>query len=225
MLYRYYNTVILAATAILVTIFIGIPLGVLAAVKKDTFYDRLSMIIALLGISAPVFWLGLVFQIVFSLWLGILPSAGKGSLAHLFLPVITLGLFPVANVARLVRTSMLEVLSQEYITAAKAKGLPVYIQLFRHALRNALIPAVTIIGLSFGYMLGGAVITEVVFAWPGIGRYLVKAIFTRDYPAVQGVILCIALTYVAVNFLTDIVYTFLDPRRRHVLRPNCRDWP
>lgn len=211
---RFANTVFLALAAILVTVVVGIPLGVLAAVKKDTFFDRASMITALMGISAPIFWLGLVLQIVFALWLGWLPSAGKGTLAHLILPVVTLGLFPVANVARLVRTSMLEVLGQEYMTAARAKGLSTYALLFRHALRNALIPAVTVIGLSFGYMLGGAVITEVVFAWPGVGRYLVRAIFTRDYPVIQGIILCIALSYVLVNFITDVVYTLLDPRIR-----------
>ncbi len=196
------------------TIIVGIPLGLVAAVKKDSWCDRLAMVTALIGISAPIFWLGLVLQIVFALWLGILPSAGKGSFAHLLLPVVTLGLFPVANVARLVRTNMLEVLGQEYMTAARAKGLPAPIRLVRHALRNALIPTVTIIGLSFGYMLGGAVITEVVFAWPGVGRYLVQAIFARDYPVIQGVILCIALSYVAVNFVTDVMYTLIDPRIR-----------
>jgi len=211
---RYVNTIMLAIGAIIVTIIAGIPLGVLAAVKKDTWYDRCAMITAMLGISAPAFWLGLVFQIVFSLWLGILPSAGKGGFAHLILPVVTLGMWPVANVARLVRASMLEVLGQEYMIAARAKGLPARIRLVRHALRNALIPAVTVIGLSFGYLLGGAVITEVVFAWPGVGRYLIQAIFTRDYPVIQGVILCIALSYVLVNFLTDIVYTVIDPRIR-----------
>jgi len=211
---RYVNTIMLAVGAIIVTIIAGIPLGVLAAVKKDTWYDRSAMITAMLGISAPAFWLGLVLQIVFSLWLGILPSAGKGGFAHLILPVVTLGMWPVANVARLVRASMLEVLGQEYMIAARAKGLPARIRLVRHALRNALIPAVTVIGLSFGYLLGGAVITEVVFAWPGVGRYLVQAIFMRDYPVIQGVILCIALSYVLVNFLTDIVYTVIDPRIR-----------
>jgi ABC-type dipeptide/oligopeptide/nickel transport system permease component len=211
---RYVNTIMLAVGAIIVTIIAGIPLGVLAAVKKDTWYDRSAMITAMLGISAPAFWLGLVLQIVFSLWLGVLPSAGKGGFAHLILPVVTLGMWPVANVARLVRASMLEVLGQEYMISARAKGLPARIRLVRHALRNALIPAVTVIGLSFGYLLGGAVITEVVFAWPGVGRYLVQAIFMRDYPVIQGVILCIALSYVLVNFLTDIVYTVIDPRIR-----------
>ena len=211
---RYPSTLLLALGATCVTILVGIPLGVLAAVRKDSFYDRLSMVIALFGISAPIFWLGLVLQIVFALWLGLLPSAGKGGTSHLVLPVVTLGLFPVANVARLVRASMLEVLSQEYMTAALAKGLPTWVRLFRHALRNALIPAVTVIGLSLGYMLGGAVITEVVFAWPGIGRYLVQAIFTRDYPVVQGAILVIAISYVIINFFTDMVYSLLDPRIR-----------
>jgi ABC-type dipeptide/oligopeptide/nickel transport system permease component len=211
---RYPSTVLLAVGAIIVTVIVGIPLGIVAAVNKDSMIDRLAMIGALFGISAPIFWLGLVLQIVFALWLGILPSAGKGGILHLLLPVITLGLFPVANVARLVRMSMLEVLGQEYMTAARAKGLPDHLRLFRHALKNALIPAVTIIGLSLGYMLGGAVVTEVVFAWPGVGRYLVQAIFARDYPVVQGVILTIALSYVLINFLTDVVYSFLDPRIR-----------
>ncbi|MBI2370548.1 MAG: ABC transporter permease [Deltaproteobacteria bacterium] len=209
---RFLNTLQLALAAILLTVAAGIPLGVLAASRRRTALDRLSMLAALCGIATPVFWLGILFQIVFAVWLQWLPSGGTGGLRYLLLPAFTLAAFSVANVARLTRASLLEILGQDFIRTARAKGLTEPAILFGHALRNALIPTLTFLSLQFGFLLGGAVLTETVFSYSGIGRYLVQSIFFRDYPVVQGVILIIACSYILVNLVADLLYSWADPR-------------
>lgn len=209
---RFVNTLALAVAAVLLTIAAGIPLGVLAATWRGTGLDRLGMLVALCGIATPVFWLGILFQIVFAVWLQWLPSGGTGGFRYMVLPALTLGAFSMANVARLTRASVLEILGEDFIRTARAKGLSEAAVLFRHALRNALIPTLTFVSLQFGFLLGGAVLTETVFSYSGIGRYLVQSIFFRDYPVVQGVILIIACSYILVNLATDLLYTWVDPR-------------
>lgn len=211
---RFPNTLLLATAALAITVLFGVPLGVASAVRPRSLLDRASLLGALVGISTPAFVLGVLLQLLFAVRLGLLPSAGIGTPQHLVLPALTLGAFSIANVARLTRAGMLDVLAQEYIRTARSKGLREQAVVLGHALRNALIPTVTVVGLQFGYMLGGAVLTEVVFAWPGLGRYLVQAIFSRDYPAVQGAVLLIAAAYVTLNLLVDLLYRALDPRVR-----------
>jgi ABC-type dipeptide/oligopeptide/nickel transport system permease component len=208
-------TLALAVAAIAVTVAAGVPLGILGAVRRRTWLDRASLLASLVGITAPAFVTGVILQLVFAVRLGILPTAGADTAWHLVLPAVALGAFPIANVARLTRASMLEVLGQDYVRTARSKGLAEAAVVWRHALRNALIPTVTIVGLQFGYMLGGAVLVEVVFAWPGLGRYLFQSIASRDYPAVQGVVLAVTAGYVLVNLLVDLAYGALDPRVRH----------
>jgi peptide/nickel transport system permease protein len=208
-------TLALGAAAIAVTVGAGVPLGLLAAVRRGSWLDRASLLLSLVGITAPAFVLGVILQLFFAVRLGLVPTAGAGSLWHLVLPALTLGAFPIANVARLTRANMLDVLAHDYVRTARSKGLPERTVVGWHALRNALIPTVTIVGLQFGYMLGGAVLVEVVFAWPGLGRYLVQAIAGRDYPAVQGVILLVTVGYLVINLLVDLTYAVLDPRVRH----------
>jgi len=208
-------TLELAVAAMVVAAALALPLGVLAAVRRGTFTDHLSTTLALVGISMPTFWLGPLLAIVFSVWLGWLPVAGRGSLAHLVLPAVTLGAPLAAMLARMTRASLLEELRELYVTAARARGASQARAVLAHALRNSLIPIVTIAGLQFGSVLTGAVITETIFAWPGVGRLLVQSISARDYPAVQGCILLIAVTYVSMNLLVDVLYGVLDPRIRH----------
>jgi peptide/nickel transport system permease protein len=212
---RFANTLLLAAAAMVVTVGAGVPLGIVAALRPGSVLDRACLLGSLIGISTPAFVAGIVLQLVFSVKLGWLPSAGLGTPSHLVLPAITLGLFPIANVARLTRAGMIEVLEQDFIRTAKGKGLDNRALVFAHALRNALVPTVTVLGLQLGYMLGGAVLTEAVFAWPGLGRYLVQSIFNRDYPAVQGAALVIAAAYVLLNLAVDLTYRMLDPRIRY----------
>jgi ABC-type dipeptide/oligopeptide/nickel transport system permease component len=211
---RFPNTVLLAASSIGITVLFGVPLGIASAVRRRSLLDRASLLVSLAGISTPAFVLGVLLQLVFAVRLGLLPSAGIGTPQHLVLPALTLGAFSVANVARMTRVGMLEVLAEDYIRTARGKGLRERAVVIGHALRNALIPTITIVGLQFGYMLGGAVLTEVVFAWPGLGRYLVQSIFSRDYPAVQGAVLLLAGSYVVLNVLVDLLYRALDPRIR-----------
>jgi ABC-type dipeptide/oligopeptide/nickel transport system permease component len=207
-------TVELAAAAMVFAIGLAIPLGVLAAVWRGTAIDFASMGLALTGISVPNFWLGPLLAIVFSVWLEWLPVSGRGTWAHLVLPAISLGAGLAAILARMTRATMLEELREPYVQAARARGASTPRAVVRHALRSGLIPVVTLIGLQFGTVLTGAVITETVFAWPGIGRLLIQSIGFRDYPVVQGCILLIAVTYMAVNLITDLTYGSLDPRIR-----------
>jgi peptide/nickel transport system permease protein len=209
------NTLELASAAILVAVLTGIPLGVLAALRPGSGLDLSVMVLALLGVSMPVFWFGLLAILIFSVGLGWFPVAGKGTLAHLVLPAITLGINATALLARMTRGTLLEVLSQDYIRTARAKGLAERVVIFKHALRNALIPVVTVVGLEFGTLLSGAVITETIFAWPGLGQLLVGSILARDYPVVQGTVLLVAISFVLINLLVDLLYAAIDPRVRY----------
>ncbi len=211
---RYPATVQLTLAAMLVAIAIALPAGVLAAVRPRTWVDHASSGFALLGVSIPNFWLGPMLILVFAIWLDWLPVSGRGGLASLVLPAVTLGTAMAGILARMTRSSLLEELGADYIRTARAKGLREPAVVLRHGLRNALVPIVTLLGLQFGALLAGSVITETIFAWPGLGKLLMDAIQARDYPVVQGVVLAIALSYVAVNFLTDLVYAWADPTIR-----------
>jgi peptide/nickel transport system permease protein len=214
------RTLLLTFTSLLVAGLIGIPLGIAAATRPNSAFDIGSMIVALLGISMPIFWLGLMLMILFAVlipqWFNlggpVLPPTGSGTWQHLVMPVTALAANSMALQARMTRACMLEVLGQDYIRTARAKGQNERTVIYFHALRNALLPIVTIIGLQFGTLLGGAVLTETVFSWPGIGRLLVDAIGYRDYPVIQGTVLVIAVGFVLTNLLVDILYAYLDPR-------------
>jgi ABC-type dipeptide/oligopeptide/nickel transport system permease component len=205
----------LAAAAMIVAVVVAIPLGVIAAVGAGTFVDHLATTLALVGISMPNFWLGPLLAIVFAVELGWLPVSGRGTLAQLVLPAVTLGAPLAAVLARTTRASVIDELHELYVTAARARGASRMKAVLRHAFRNSLIPIVTVLGLQLGAVLTGAVITETIFAWPGVGRLLIQSIGFRDYPLVQGCILLIAATYVSMNLLTDLTYGFLDPRIRY----------
>jgi peptide/nickel transport system permease protein len=217
------RTVQLALLSLLVAASIGIPIGVLSATRANSWVDAASMAMALLGVSMPIFWLGLMLIIFFALtlpgWLGlsqpILPPTGSGTWRHYIMPTLALAANSMAIQARMTRACMLEVLGNDYIRTARSKGVSERTVISRHGLRNALIPIVTVIGLQFGTLLGGAVLTETVFAWPGIGRLLVDAIGYRDYPVIQGTVLVITIGFVAVNLLVDVLYAYLDPRIRY----------
>ncbi len=203
----------LALTALAFSLIVALPFGVLAAVKRNTWIDRTVMGAALIGQSMPVFWLGILLILVFAVNLGVLPATGtRAGWRSLILPGITLGMFNMARTARLLRSELLEVLQAEYIMTARAKGMSARVVLWRHAFRNAVIPLVTLIGLDLGALLAGSVITETIFAWPGIGRLSVNAIYGRDYPVVQATVLVVASIYVVINFLVDLSYAFLNPR-------------
>jgi ABC-type dipeptide/oligopeptide/nickel transport system permease component len=205
----------LAFAAMFVALVLALPLGIAAAAWRGTFVDHGAMTLALAGMSIPNFWLGPLLAIVFAVELGWLPVSGRGGVEHLVLPALSLGLALAAILARMTRASVLEELREPYVRAARARGVSRWRALVAHAFRNSLIPVVTIIGLQFGAVLTGAVITETIFSWPGIGRLLIQSIGFRDYPLVQGCILLIAVTYVAVNLLTDLAYGLLDPRIRY----------
>ena len=205
----------LAVAAMIVAIGVAIPLGILAAVRAGTFVDHFATTMALIGISMPGVWLGPLLAIVFAVQLGWLPVSGRGTPAQLVLPAVTLGAPLAAILARMTRASVIDELRELYVTAARARGVSRTRAVLRHAFRNSLIPIVTLLGLQVGVVLTGAVITETIFAWPGIGRLLIQSIGFRDYPLVQGCILFIALTYVSVNLLTDLAYGLLDPRIRY----------
>lgn len=209
------NTILLAVCAIAIACLLGIPAGVLAAVRPYTWVDYLVTLASLFGISMPVFWLGIMLMIIFSITLGWFPAGGIGTWKHLVLPSITLAAFVVAFIARMTRSSMLEVLSQDYVTTARSKGLKEKLVIVKHALKNALIPIITVVGLQFGLLLGGAVLTETVFAWPGLGRLIVDSILARDYAMIQGSILVFGLLYTLVNLLVDMLYALVDPRIRY----------
>jgi peptide/nickel transport system permease protein len=205
-------TLELAAAAMALALFLALPLGIAAAVRKDSLTDRAAMIASLVGISMPNFWLGPLLIILFSIKLGWLPVSGREDAMSIVLPALTLGTALAALLSRMTRSAMLDVLGEDYLRTARAKGLPEKLVIVKHALRNALLPVLTIVGLQFGALLSGAVITENVFAWPGIGTLLIQAINARDYPLVQGCVLVISLAYVAANFLTDLLYSLSDPR-------------
>ncbi len=209
------NTLELAAGAVLVALLIGIPAGIISAVYRNTWIDMVVTFIALLGVSMPVFWFGLLAILYFSVNLSWFPVAGRGTLQHLILPAITLGVSSTAIIARMTRSALLEVLSQDFIRTARAKGVERRKVIGKHALRNAMIPVVTIGGLEFGQMLAGAVLTETVFNWPGIGRLLVDSILARDYPVVQGAVLLIAIAFILINIVIDLLYGVIDPRIRY----------
>lgn len=212
---RFINTFKLSLFGIIFAIMIGIPLGIISAMKQNSLIDVFTMGISVLGISIPIFWLGLILIIIFSVNLGLLPASGSGSFKHLILPGIAIGLNSLALISRMTRSSMLEVIRQDYIRTAEAKGLPSHIIVLKHALKNAMIPIITTIGIQFGYLLGGAVLTENVFVYPGIGRLLIDSISRRDYPVVQACILLIALLFIVINFAVDILYSYLDPRIKY----------
>jgi peptide/nickel transport system permease protein len=239
---RFPATIELAMAAMLFAMVVGIPAGVISAVRRGSWFDSSSMLVALTGVSMPIFWLGLMLIFLFAVVLHLLPTGGRldagtqfapitnlvlvdsllawnipvfiQGLRHLLLPALALGTIPMAIIARMTRSSMLEVLGQDYIRTAQAKGLKERTVVVRHALRNAWLPIITVVGLQVGLLLSGAILTETVFSWPGIGRWLVDAIYARDYPIVQGVTLAIALIYVVVNLSVDILYALVDPRVR-----------
>ena len=210
----YPATLALTLSALSVAILLSIPAGVRSATRRNRLEDRALSFVTLLGLSFPNFALGPILVLLFAIRLDWLPVSGAGSWRNLVLPAVTMGASLAAILTRMVRTSMLEELGQDYIRTARAKGLTERAVVYRHALRNALIPVVTVIGLQFGALLAGAIVTETIFAWPGIGRLTISAISNRDYALVQGCLLCIGLTYVAVNFFTDLVYAALNPRIR-----------
>ncbi len=209
------NTVLLAVAAITLACLFGIPAGIISASRPYTWIDYLFTSMALFGISMPVFWLGLMLVVIFSLILHWLPAGGTGSWKHIILPSFTLAAFVVAFITRMTRASMMEALSQDYTTTARSKGLKEQVVIVKHALKNALIPIITVVGLQFGLLLGGAVLTETVFAWPGLGRLIVDSILARDYPVIQGTILIFGLLYILVNLFVDMIYAFIDPRIRY----------
>ena len=208
-------TIQLALTAMVLTVLVGVSIGVLAAVRRGTGYDYAGTVLAVLGQSLPNFWLGIMLVLLFGVTLRWLPTSGFQGWQYLVLPSITLAAFPTALVARLTRSSLLEILSQEYIRTGRAKGLAEPAVILRHALRNATIPLLTLLGLQIGTLLGGAVITESIFAWPGMGKLVVDAIFFRDFPVVQTVLILSATIFVAINLVIDVLYTVLDPRIRY----------
>jgi len=204
----------LALASMLVAIGLGVPLGLLAALGRNSWLDVAAMVVALLGVAMPSFWLGFLLIFVFSLHLGWLPATGGGDLPHLVMPAVALGMIAAAIIARLTRSSMLEVLGQDYVRTARAKGLGSGSVIVRHALRNALIPVVTVFGLQFGNLLAGAVIVETVFSRPGLGRLIVGGILAKDFPLVQGTVLFVAAAYVLINVMVDVAYAYVDPRIR-----------
>jgi peptide/nickel transport system permease protein len=212
---RFAFTVRLSFLSILIAAAIGLFAGVISATRQYSIFDNLSMIGALFGISMPIFWLGLLLMLVFAVELRWLPAGGAGGLRHMILPAIALGAASAAVIARMTRASMLEVVRQDYIRTARANGLREWVVIYKHALKNAMIPVITVFGLEFGYMLGGAVLTETVFSLPGVGRLMVEGIFQRDYSVVQGSMLLVAATFVLVNLLTDIAYALFDPKIRY----------
>lgn len=211
---RYPATIELTLAALLVALALAIPAGVRSARRRNRWDDRVLSFVSLLGLSFPNFALGPILILFFAVQLGALPVSGSGTLAHLVLPAVTMGGSLAAILTRMVRTSMLEELGQDYVRTARAKGLPEDVVVYRHALRNALVPVLTVVGLQFGALLAGAIVTETIFSWPGIGRLTIQAISSRDYFLVEGCILAIGLTYIAVNFLTDVTYSLVNPRIR-----------
>ncbi|EFB91720.1 ABC transporter, permease protein [Pyramidobacter piscolens W5455] len=212
---RLKNTAVLAGAALLLSVALGVMAGILSAVRRYSWIDYLSTSLALIGVSMPAFWLAIMLVMLFAVELGWLPAAGMGGVRHIVLPAIVLGTGSAGIIARMTRSTMMDVLRQDYVTTARAKGLTERVVVYLHALRNAMIPTVTVIGMQIGSLLTGAVLTESVFAWPGVGRLLIDSILGRDYPVVQATLLVVAFIYVGANLLVDILYAFLDPRIRY----------
>jgi ABC-type dipeptide/oligopeptide/nickel transport system permease component len=219
---RFYKTIELTAATMLVAVTLGINIGIISATRRHTIFDDAARLLALVGISVPSFWLGLMLMFVFAFKLGWFPALGRGGpiwtlqgLWHIALPALSLGAQTSAILARLVRSSMLDVLNKDYIRTARAKGLSGRVVIYRHALANALIPVITVIGLQTGVLLGGAIVTETIFAWPGLGRMTIDAILKRDFPLVQGTVVVFALCFVMVNLAVDVLYGLIDPRIRY----------
>lgn len=214
------NTILLTVAALFIAIIVAIPIGIISAVKQYSIFDYISMTFALIGVSLPVYWLGLMMVLIFSTKLQILPAIGMGSMAnglwdvisHLILPSIALSTIPMANLARITRSSMLEVVRQDYIRTARAKGLSEWIVIGKHSLKNALVPIITVMGMQISMMLSGAVLTETIFAWPGMGRLIVDAIEKRDFIMVQGSVMFLALMFVIINLIVDLLYVWVNPR-------------
>jgi peptide/nickel transport system permease protein len=207
-------TVELGLTAFALAVLVAVPVGVVSAVRRNTAVDHVAMAVALVGQSAPTFFLGILFILLLSLKAGLLPTSGRGDWTHLVLPALTLGAFSMASIARLTRSALLEVLRQDYVRTARAKGLREWRVVAKHALRNAAVPVLTITGLQLGTLLGASVVTETVFAWPGLGRLAIHSIYNRDYPIVQCVVFLSALVFIVINFVIDLTYGLLDPRIR-----------
>jgi peptide/nickel transport system permease protein len=222
---RFKATLVLTGAALVLSTAVGLALGITSAIRPNSALDRLSAVASLFGASMPVFWLGIVLMVIFALWLGWLPASGmfapygggdlRDLLLHLALPAVTLAAASVTIIARLTRSTMLETLGQDYIRTARAKGVVERAVVLRHGLKNALIPIVTVVGVQAGYLLGGAVLTETVFAWPGVGTLMVQGILARDFPLVQGCVLVVALSFVVINLAVDLLYAWLDPRIRY----------
>jgi peptide/nickel transport system permease protein len=221
---RFQATAYLTFFSAFLAVLFGVPAGIISATRQYSLFDRISMVGIMMGFSMPVFWLGIILQIVFSVYLGILPVSGMQSpnsqgfpdlLKHLILPSLALSLGAAVIIARMTRSSMLEVLQQDYVRTARAKGQTERLIIYRHALQNAWIPVVTVIGLQVGYLLGGDILVEIVFSWPGIGSLMMNGIMARDFPLVQGAILLVASSYVVINLFVDISYSYLDPRIRY----------
>jgi len=222
---RFKATLVLTGAALVLSTVIGLALGIASAIRPNSLLDRLSAVASLFGASMPVFWLGIVLMVIFALWLGWLPASGmfapygggdlRDLLVHLALPAVTLAAASVTIIARLTRSTMLETLGQDYIRTARAKGVVERAVVLRHGLKNALIPIVTVVGVQAGYLLGGAVLTETVFAWPGVGTLMVQGILARDFPLVQGCVLVVALSFVLINLAVELLYAWLDPRIRY----------
>ncbi len=206
------HTVLLAVSALVLATVVSLPLGVWAATTRSPWVDRALTTVASLALATPVYWLGLLMMLAFSLRLGVLPSGGSGTWRHLVMPAVAVSFASMAHIMRLTRASMLEALAQPFVTVARSKGVRRSRLVAKHALRNALLPVTTQVGLQFGNLLGGSVLTETVFAWPGLGRLVVNAVYARDFPLIQGAIVALSLIYIVVNLLVDVVYSFLDPR-------------
>jgi peptide/nickel transport system permease protein len=203
-----------AFASFLCAIVVAIPAGILSAVKRGSTYDNIVMGVALVGQAAPTFYIGIMLILVCSLWLGLFPTSGRGEWRQLVMPAVTLGAFAMASIARITRSAVLEILRADFIRTARAKGVPEFWTIVKHAMRNAAIPIVTIVGLQLGNLLGGAVVTETIFSWPGIGRLAIQSIYNRDYPIVQSCVFMTAAMFVVLNFLVDVTYGLLDPRIR-----------
>ena len=206
------STIRLAISSTIVAICLGIPLGIISAIKQYSVFDHITMVFALIGLSMPVFWLGLLMILLFSVKLGWFPSSGFSGFKHMVLPALALGAQSVAVLTRMTRSSMLETIRQDYIRTARAKGQKEKIVIFKHALGNSLIPVITVVGIQFGQLMGGAVMTEIIFSIPGIGRLMIDSIKLRDAPVVLGCVLFVAVTFAIVNLIVDILYTYVDPR-------------
>jgi ABC-type dipeptide/oligopeptide/nickel transport system permease component len=205
-------TIGLTLAAMVIAVCVAVPVGILSAVRRNSVMDHAGMLLALLGQSMPVYWLGIMFILLFAVRLNLLPAFGAGGWQHLILPAVTLGAFSMARIARLTRSGMLEVMGQDYVRTARAKGMSERGVILKHSLKNAAIPIITVVGLDLGTLLGGAVITETIFAWPGVGRLAVQAIMNRDYPVVQAAVFVLASIFIIINFLVDILYAYVDPR-------------